>query len=341
MEEKRIDPELLKVPFTYFGGKRIVSDLVWQRFGTVTNYVEPFFGSGVVLLKRPQGLYCVETVNDIDGYLINFWRAIKHNPFAVAQWADDIQSEADLHARHLWLLERGGEMSERLQADPFYYDAQAAGWWVWGACAWIGSGWCRGTGPWTRERDMAGAWVLVKEGDKGQGINRQLLHLGSNGQGINKKIMGLGNKGRGQEETSGIYAWFAALSARLRGVRVACGDWTRVCGGSVTWSHGMTGVFLDPPYSADRCDGVYANDSMDVAHAVRAWAIEAGERKDMRIALCGYAGEHAMPATWEEVAWKALGGFGRQGQGQGRENAAKERIWFSPHCLGARQGSLF
>lgn len=341
MEEKQIDPELLKAPFPYFGGKRSVSDLVWQRFGAVANLAEPFFGSGAVLLNRPQGFDCVETVNDLDGFLVNFWRAIKHNPFAVAQWADDIQSEADLHARHLWLLERGGVLSERLQADPFYYDAQAAGWWVWGACAWIGSGWCSGKGPWTRERGADGAWKLLHLGTKGRGINRQLLHLGDRGQGINRQLLHLGDKGQGQAEASGIYAWFAALSARLRDVRVACGDWTRVCGDSVTWRHGLTGVFLDPPYAADRCESIYTNDSMDVAHAVRAWAIEAGERKDMRIALCGYAGEHAMPATWEEVAWKACGGFGSRGQGRGRENAAKERIWFSPHCLGARQGSLF
>ena len=152
----------------------------------------------------------------------------------------------------------------------------------------------------------------------------------------------MGNKGQGAE-AGGIYAWFAALAQRLRRVRVVCGDWSRVCGDSVTFKHGLTGVFLDPPYAdtAGRQADLYNNDSLDVAHAVRAWALTAGERKDMRIALCGYAGEHVMPASWEEVPWKARGGFGSQGAGVGRENAARERIWFSPHCLGARQGSLF
>jgi len=36
--------------------------------------------------------------------------------------------------------------------------------------------------------------------------------------------------------------------------------------------------------------------------------------------------------NWHEVAWKAAGGFGSQGNGQGRENCSKERIYFSPHC---------
>ena len=53
----------------------------------------------------------------------------------------------------------------------------------------------------------------------------------------------------------------------------------------------------------------------------------------MRIALCGYEGEHGMPSDWECVAWKAGGGYGSQSDGRGRENAARERIWFSKFCL--------
>ncbi len=82
-------------------------------------------------------------------------------------------------------------------------------------------------------------------------------------------------------------------------------------------------------------DGVYAYDSGDVAHAVRKWAIEAGEDPRARIALCGYEGEHILPASWECVPWKARGGYGNQGNNVARENSSKERIWFSPHCLRA------
>lgn len=42
----------LKAPFPYFGGKSKVAPLIWERFGVVSNYVEPFFGSGAVLLAR-------------------------------------------------------------------------------------------------------------------------------------------------------------------------------------------------------------------------------------------------------------------------------------------------
>ena len=46
-------PSDLRAPFPWFGGKRKVADAVWQRLGRVGNYVEPFFGSGAVLLGRP------------------------------------------------------------------------------------------------------------------------------------------------------------------------------------------------------------------------------------------------------------------------------------------------
>ena len=83
-------------------------------------------------------------------------------------------------------------------------------------------------------------------------------------------------------------------------------------------------------------DTVYAQDSMFLAHEVREWAIRNGDNPLLRIALCGYEGEHEMPASWACVAWKANGGYGNQsGSTRGRENATKERIWLSPHCLPA------
>ena len=148
--------------------------------------------------------------------------------------------------------------------------------------------------------------------------------------GINRQLPHLGDAGRGEHTA----AYFKALSDRLRNVRVCCGSWNRVIGDSPTIKHGITGVFLDPPYSddADRAD-LYSAEDFSVAHDVREWAIANGDNPLLRIALCGYEGEHAMPDTWEAVAWKARGGYGSQGEGRGRANASRERIWFSPHCL--------
>lgn len=125
------------------------------------------------------------------------------------------------------------------------------------------------------------------------------------------------------------------LADRLRNVRVCCGDWARVLGPSATEHIGTTAVLLDPPYSqrADRRKGIYREDSLDVADAARKWAIENGSNPRLRIALCGYEGEHEMPADWDCHAWKAPGGMGNTAHGKGRENASRERIWFSPNCL--------
>jgi site-specific DNA-adenine methylase len=321
----------LQAPFPWFGGKSRVAAEIWSRFGDVQNYVEPFFGSGAVLLARPQPFTGVETVNDADGFLVNFWRAIKAAPDEVAEWADWPVSEADLHARHYWLVTEGRDRLARILGNPDGYDAKVAGWWVWGICCWIGGGWCSGEGPWQWTGDE---WI---KGDARQGINRGLPHLGDAGQGINRQRPESGAQDRRQWLTD----WFSALAARLRDVRITHGDWSRVTGYSVTTRHGKTAVFLDPPYSNDeRADGLYAHDDGSVAAQAREWAIEAGKRSDMLICLAGYNTEHDMPPDWSVYRWKANGGLGNQGNGRGRENAAREVLWFSPACAAPRQESL-
>jgi hypothetical protein len=102
---------------------------------------------------------------------------------------------------------------------------------------------------------------------------------------------------------------------------------------------GLTGVFLDPPYAAERTPDLYTVDSDRVAHDVAEWAVAQGADPRMRIALCGYEGEHEMPSTWQSLAWKAEGGYGVQGNRPAKDNSRRELIWFSPHCQ-TRQSSL-
>ena len=296
----------LVAPFPYFGGKRDVAATVWSSFGQINNYVEPFFGSGAVLLGRDEPVK-TETVNDADGMVANFWRAVRASPEDVAAHADWPVSELDLTARHLWLVGQRERISEALERDAEWFDAKAAGWWVWGACAWIGSGWCTGEGPWT-----AGESGLEKLGNRGQGINRQLPHLGNRGQGI--------------------LATMSALAERLRDVRVCCGDWSRVLTPTVTWRFGATGIFLDPPYPDGAID--YAAGDRNVAADVRAWCAENGANPQLKIALCGYREHDELAALgWRAHRWKARGGYSsRDGENQ---NAREETIWFSPACADA------
>jgi site-specific DNA-adenine methylase len=329
----------MKAPFPYFGGKSRVAQEVWQRFGAVRNYVEPFAGSAAMLLARPQPFDGTETINDADGLVSNFWRSMTVAPEEVAFWAEWPVNEADLHARHLWLVRRT-DLTSRLMADPEWCDPTAAGWWVWGACAWIGTGWCSGNGSWT---EVDGEFVKIE--DAGQGINRQLPHL-SRGQGINRQLPHL-SRGQGINRqlphlgTAG-QAWvhLQPIAARLRNVRVACGDWQRVCGPTVTFGQGLTGLFLDPPYPEGEVD--YNAGSRETFQEVNAWCAANGDNPLLRIAVCGYESDHVNLEAlgWTAHNWKANGGYGAR-TAQGLENSKREKVWFSPHCLSAAQGALF
>lgn len=306
----------LVAPFPWYGGKRQVADLVWRWVDpAVPNYVEPFAGGLAVLLGRPGGPGRVETVNDLDGYLCNFWRALAADPEAVAHHADWPVSEPDLHARHRWLTARRGAFTAALEDDPEYYDARVAGWWVWG----IGLALCR--------------WCPAERRPP-----RGIPDLGQTGQGI------FGPRQRGT-----LVADLERLADRLRNVRVTCGDWRRVLAYSVLTRHGDTFVFLDPPYLMDTYAPVYGVDGCeDVALDVWQWAVEHGDDPGLRIVLCGYEGHYRFPAGWREVPWTTSGGRANKANrhGRGRENARRERLYFSPHCPGPEvqhgvQQSLF
>lgn len=296
-------------PFPYFGGKRRVSELVWQRFGAVNNYVEPFAGSLAVLLGRPE-YGTIETVNDINGWISNFWRAVRIDPERVASVCDWPVNEIDLHARYQWLVARSESLIQKLRQDPEYFDAEIAGWWVWGQCAWIGDDWADPN----RNRKQPGS------NNHGRGITSR-PHLGR-GNGINSVGM-----------RDHLHNIFIELSNRLRFTRVCCGDWSRICTPASTTFHGLTAVFLDPPYAVETRADCYINDSRTVALDVATWCRKNQNDSKLRIALCGYEGEHSLP-DWDCVSWSASGGHGNRA---GNQNRHRERIWFSPSCLAAQK----
>lgn len=301
----------LRSPYPWFGGKSKVAIIVWDAFGDTRNYVEPFFGSGAMLLGRPHWPFRetrTETVNDMDGFVTNFWRALQRDPDAVALHADKPVDECELTAQHTWLVKCGRPDVERLKTDRDYCNPEIAGVWVWGLCNWIGGGWCD----------------PIRDGGR---IVRKRPHLVGVGKGVQRGT-----------SRDGLSEYLRGLADRMRHVRVCCGDWSRVCGPCVTTTHGVTGVMLDPPYSAEagRDEKIYTEESLTVAHDVRAWCEEVGDDPLLRIALCGYEGdghESLERLGWRVVSWKAKGGYANLGDNRGKDNAKRERIWFSPHCL--------
>jgi DNA adenine methylase len=331
-----INDNNLKAPFPWFGGKSKVAPLVWKAIGDVQHYVEPFAGSLAVLLGRPAKQNgTIETVNDLDYYIVNFWRALQHAPEEVAYHANNPVNECDLTARHIWLVNQGKERIARLQGDPEYYDAKVAGWWVWGICCWIGGSWCAGTGPWSA---VDGKLVNLREIDSDDpGVSKRCVHLGDAGCGVNRQLVHLGNAGCGVNTgLAEIIEYLSTLAARLRYVRVCCGDWQRVVTDGAL-SHGdPVGIFLDPPYDIDMRGDCYNTDAENgnVSTAVREWCIENANNPRYRIVLAGYDGEHEIPKGWRVLKWSAGASYQRHNGGSANEeNRHKERLWLSPNCL--------
>ena len=73
---------LLNYPGAKWGmAKEIVSLMPRHR-----SYLEPFFGSGAVLFNKPPS--AIETVNDIDGDVVNFFRVMREQPEELARLID-------------------------------------------------------------------------------------------------------------------------------------------------------------------------------------------------------------------------------------------------------------
>ncbi len=342
----------MKSPFPYFGGKATIAPLVWKALGQPKHYLEPFFGSGAVLLNRPNfnPNEHVETICDSNGFVCNVWRALQFSADETARWCDWPVNHADLSARKLKLIENNQYLLDGLIADPEWHDPKLAGYWIWAASCWIGSGLTR-IGQIPKLRDSGTGVHAIGQiphlSDSGTGVHAigkrpQLSHGFGHGTGVHKSSMITPSSGETADPTApyntNIYAWFRQLSERLRNVRVVCGDWTRICGGNWQDKLGDVGIFFDPPYGiTNRDTRVYdEHDSLDVAAQVQAWALERGKNPNYRIVLAGYEEHKALlEEGWREQLWSAGGGYANTSRGKKKganQNWKREILYFSPYC---------
>lgn len=284
----------LRAPFPWYGGKSRVASAVWQRLGDPDYYIEPFAGSLAVLLSRPS-VPRQETVNDADCLVTNFWRAAQRRPQLVVRHALAPLNEMEMRARHRAIQQGRDQIQERLTADPQWCDARFAGWWLHGVCASFGE-----------------AWLHHRYGQKPSQKGNGLL--------------------RRDEQAARL--WMTKLRDRLKQVRVCVGDWLRVLTpieiGQRDRRNTTAAILLDPPYA--NVSVTYGVGEKGLSSKVRKWAIEHCENERLRIALCGYDGEHEMPASWECLKWASIGGLARNRRNN-EANRFRERIWFSPGCF--------
>jgi len=287
----------LKAPFPYFGGKSSVADIVWRHFDNPKTYVEPFCGSAAILLARP-GVppFRKEIINDFDGNVANFWRAMKYDPDGVADVADWPINHIDLMARKRYVLKEYDAIREKLLADPEYCNPKIAGYW---------------------------AWILSNEiGTPFTGINAIPFIEHPRGVGSIKNTLEY------MKQLQKRLADVMVVCGDWK--RVMGGNWRTSDGDCAVF---LDPPYAP---ETGRSNKIYRSDELTVAKDVLDWCKENGDNRLYKIALCGYDGEHNELENlgWTVHAWKTAGGFANTGKGEtrGKENRFKERIWFSPFC---------
>ena len=311
----------LRAPFPWFGGKRDVTEDVWRALGRPKQYIEPFCGSAALLLAAPSPA-SLEVVGDLNGFIANFWRAVKHQPAEVAHAADYPVSHIDQGARHCWLMEQRERLGDSLQDAMWPGDAQVAGWWLWGQCSWIGSGWCEWDGQ------------IPHVGNAGRGVQAsgQIPHVSNAGMGVQAsgKIPHVSDAGMLTSSGRTAWVWLHKLATRLERVRIIHGSWDRCL--NAHYGGADTAFAFDPPYKA--YERLYGAGEKLVASAVEEWC---RENAGYRIALFGHIGDYDLPG-WTQHPWTR-----KRLTYSGGETTDKECIWFSPSCqpLVAKQRSLF
>ena len=68
----------MKPPMPYYGGKQRIAERIVAQFPPHRHYVEPYAGGLSVFLAKPRSH--IETLNDLDGSLVTFWRVLRDRP---------------------------------------------------------------------------------------------------------------------------------------------------------------------------------------------------------------------------------------------------------------------
>jgi len=291
--------------FPYIGGKYTVAPEINRRFGEIDTRIDAFTGSSSWILASPPVRY--EIVNDLDGYVVNYLRAVKYAPDEVARHLDFPRAELELIAYHHYTRDRLPELVARLGGDPDYYDPVLAARWAYVMAHSL-----------MHEYKRAGSW-LVRDGrlryERGTGRIRGSMtsrHL------LLTRLL----------KERRVFEYITSLSERLRCVQVWWNDFEVVVEKADRSEFGVVGILLDPPYPRHLRDFDYDTDGADVWQRAARWAVANGDNPKLRIAVCGYndaESDALFPHSWTRFVWR------RSGIGQNKD---RECIWFSPHCKG-------
>lgn len=123
----------MRPPIPYFGGKQTIADQIIAAMPPHRHYVEPYCGSLAVLLAKPPVAH--ETINDLDGDLVNFWRVLRDHlpeleracaltPHARAEFEYTREPSDDPieRARRIWVQLAQGRAAVRQRTGWRYFE---------------------------------------------------------------------------------------------------------------------------------------------------------------------------------------------------------------------------
>lgn len=98
----------MRTPLTYYGGKQRLSAQIVPLMPAHRVYLEPFAGGAAMLFAKPRAER--ETLNDLDGTIMRFWRVLRDRPDELAAAV-----AATPYSRAEWQASRG-EVEDDLEA---------------------------------------------------------------------------------------------------------------------------------------------------------------------------------------------------------------------------------
>jgi DNA adenine methylase len=99
----------MRTPLTYYGGKQGLARQIVPLMPAHRVYLEPFAGGAAMLFAKPRAER--ETLNDLDGQIMRFWRALRDSP-------DELAAAVAMtpYGREEWRASRDGDCSDDVEA---------------------------------------------------------------------------------------------------------------------------------------------------------------------------------------------------------------------------------
>ncbi|MFB6162406.1 MAG: DNA adenine methylase [Halococcoides sp.] len=103
----------MKSVFPYIGGKTRLAGWIIDHLPDHTAYVEPFGGSGAVLLAKERS--AVEVFNDLDSDIVTFFQVARDRPEELADWCRMTPFSEELYREWSCQFQQGDRPDDRLE----------------------------------------------------------------------------------------------------------------------------------------------------------------------------------------------------------------------------------